>query len=509
MINRKNNMTKAVVFLFALVMSFSALAVMAPSNEAADNEAPVWSVGDGVAVSMSVDLIDLYNSESENFSIAIEELLMDMDESAVELDDFSLTQASARAVVLLEVTEVTSTSYTIMQMAAFEVKFGASMTWKSDMPNTGNYANWSEAWNSTSNKTISATVSLVLGMSENVTLVLDKESMALQRVSIRVQPAIDLRVSGTGIPDMIENEDDEGNTTSVDVSYGTLNAKLVVNPAFTVSLAFDPYFNLFNLPNPDAVNWSTETENVTINAAFSGFIDIGVSGTLSQAVQANTMLGQVFDNVPAGVTGLNGFPINLAEVTIPASVFDENNTIGITNGALPEQVIPVPQLIMAGTGDMTSNLSGILDNFTVYGIWFEDEVEFDDPPEWGGVFYPEVTGMGTTSAPPYGIPYSATLLDLDNWSEIVDNVTADMEEDMVTMMSNMTGMNMTGSMTFSTISSAAANDIAASISQTIASIVPDPEDSGFDIVSFFLDSPYYGIIALVGVLVIVAVITRR
>ena len=503
MTNNKNNMTKMLVFLFAFVMSFSALAVLAPSNEAADNEAPVWSVGDGVAVSMSIDLIDLYNSESDNFSIAIEELLMDMDESAVQLDDFSLTQASARAVVMLEVTGVTATSYTVTQMAAFEVKFGASMTWKSDMPDTGSYANWSEAGESTSNKTISATVTLILGFSENVTLVLDKETMALQSVSIRVQPALDLRVSGSGIPDMIENEDEEGNTTSVDVSYGTLNAKLVVNPALTVSVAFDPYFNLFNLPNPDAVNWSTETENVTVNAALSGFIDVGVSGTLSQAVQANTMLGSMFDDVPANVTGF------LEDLTIPASVFDENSTIGITNGAIPEQVIQVPQLIMASTGDMTSNLSGILDNFTVYGIWFEDEVEFDDPPRWGGVFYQNLTGMGTTMAVPYGIPYSATLLDLDNWSEIVDNVTAEMEEDMVTMMSNMTGMNMTGSMTFSTISSAAANDVVESIGVTIASIVPDSEDTGFDIVSFFLDSPYYGIIALVGVLVIVAVITRR
>jgi len=504
-----NNKTKTLVFLFAFVMAMSAFAVLTPVTEAADNEAPDWSEGDGVAVSMSVDFMDLYNAQQDNFSAAIEELLMDLDEEAVELDDLSITQASARAVVMLEVTEVTSTSYSIVQMAAFEVKLGGSVTWKSMLPDAGSYDDDVQAWANVSNKTVSASLNLVLGVSEQLTLVLDKQSMALQSITLRLQPAIDLRISGTGIPDM-GYEDGDDNTTTYDVSYGTLDARLVMNPALTLSAGFDPYFNLFNLPNPDADNWSTETENVTISAALSGFIDVGVSGTSNQAVEANTTLDQFFDDVPAGVTGLNGFPVDLSQVTIPASVFDENNTIGITNGAIPDQVIPVPQINMTSTGNTTSDLSGILDEFTVYGIWFEDGAGFGDPPGWADVFYPAPTGLGTTLVTtPYGIPYSAALLDLDDWSVILDNVTADLEEDMVTVMSDMTGMDMSGSMTFSSISTASANEIEESISQTIASINPVGEEGGFDIVSFFLDSPYYGIIALVGILVIVAVITRR
>ena len=165
MTNPKNNLTKTLVFLFAFVMAFSALAVMAPTNEAADNEAPDWSVGDGVAVSMSIDLMDLYNTQQDNISAVIEGMLDDINDISMTLNDFSISQASARAVVMMEVTAVNSTSYTVEQMAAFEIKFAASVSLRAQMPNAGTYDNWSQAWASTSNKTMTATVSIIVGVS--------------------------------------------------------------------------------------------------------------------------------------------------------------------------------------------------------------------------------------------------------------------------------------------------------------------------------------------------------
>lgn len=488
MISPKRN-TQRLVFLFAFVMAFSAFAAMAPMAEAADNEAPVWSLGDGVALHLSMDFMSIYNAEQDKLTDTMEEILADEFGDDVTITDFSVTKASMNSALMLEVTSVTSATYTVVQTAAFELKFAASASWIILLPDAGSYANESAALLTAHNKSMSGSFDITTGFVETITMVMEKDTMALKSVSISLRPAASLSISVTNAPDIDYEE-------YYNVSYGNINLKFITDVRFTASAGFAPSFNLFNLPEPDADSWSSETENVTINAGLTGMIDFSVTGNHPKVKEMNDGMTEFFGNVPANVTGVTAFPINMASVSIPAADINESFPFNITNGAIPQQVIPIPQFEMGATGTTSENITGFFeDNFTVY--WVGSEA-FDQDEE--------TTGMLFTGDGPSGIPYSATLLNLSQWSDILDVKAEEMLTEIDAMMLDATGINMTGSVQFASISTAAANDVVNSISQTVNSIT---DDGGFDIVGFFLDSPYYGIIALVGIVVVVAILTRR
>ena len=512
--------TRSLVFLFAFIMAFSALATMAPMTEAADNEAPDWSVGDGVALHMSMDFLSIYNAYEDNFTDGIEEFLMEEFEYNVTLNDISVTMANINSVLMVEVTSVTATTYTVVQTAALEMKFAISVNWDLFSPAAGSHANETAAWETADNRTMTASFNIATGFVETVTMVLEKDSMALKSVSMSLRPVNTMAISMSNIPytegmaDDLFGEDEEevsGSFTDAEeegpfnISYGNFNLNFMEDVKFTASAAFAPSFNLFNLPHSDADNWSTNTENITLTAGFTGIIDLSVSGNYPLVPIFNENMSRMFENIPENITGVTGFPINLASISIPADEIDEDFPANITNGAFPEQVIAIPQFEVEPEGNVSDNMTGFFeDNFTTYYVWSDDLEDFMD----NLISPPAPSSSVSLTVGPIGFPYSATILDLNAWSDILDEKTEGMVASMnstVSSLLNISELNITGAMTFESISTASANDIVNSITQAMD---PAGED-GFDIVGFFTDSPYYGIIALVAIIAVVAILTRR
>ncbi len=131
------------------------------------------------------------------------------------------------------------------------------------------------------------------------------------------------------------------------ISYEDRDLTLTVNTHDSVRALFSPALDVFDFPIYPGEDWWANS-TATVGANLSGTIDVvGLSAEDERAFFDN--LTVAFQSIPGlAVTGLDGFPIDLAKITV---------TMGGTNylqgGILHDTTVPIAEHLQAKESNMT------------------------------------------------------------------------------------------------------------------------------------------------------------
>lgn len=501
----------AICVTFALMFSLLAVMLFIPfGSEAADNEAPDWQEGDGIALGMELDLLSLYNNYED---IIIENLTEDIELEGAEIEDFSLTTGAISAYILVEVSDVTDSTATITEKIGLEIELGVSVdVLLLNLTEPGTYdseAEFNDADTVNVSTTFSASGRAALVQSLSVTF--DKETMDIIRIETYLHPILELELGISKMP-YYQTSD----TGAITWSMGSLNADATLDVKFLLSADFEPAFKLYDLPIAVGDTWNTSTEDITLNGGLEGVIDLQVSGTSPLVNEINDGIDELFANIAEelpNASGLDGFPINLEEVTIPAEYFvdepaplldEPEYEFSITNGQFATLDIPIGPINMtcgeSNETDILVNLGLTGENTTIYWVLPEGVTAL------GNVTLPEPLSSLLDRESIYigGIPYMQALFDMDMWSEKANEIANGISLQIMDM-ANTSGIDIEGQFSFESMTPSAANEAIEGIDgiETTGSSLVDA------IIDLFLESPYYGVIAVVIIVLIAGILLVR
>ncbi|HII99972.1 MAG TPA: hypothetical protein HA366_00355 [Candidatus Methanomethylophilaceae archaeon] len=502
----------AICVTFALMFSLLAVMLFIPfGSEAADNEAPDWQEGDGIALGMELDLLSLYNNYED---IIIENLIEYIELEDVEIEDFSLTTGAISAYILVEVSDVTDSTATITEKIGLEIELGVSVdVLLLNLTEPGTYDNITEFDDAdTVNVSTTFSASGRAALVQSLSVTFDKETMDIIRIETYLHPILELELGISKMPYKQTND----TTGAITCSMGSLNADATLDVKFLLGADFEPAFKLYDLPIEVDDTWNTSTEDITLNGGLEGVIDLQVSGTSPLVNEINDGIDALFATIAEALpnaSGLDGFPINLEEVTIPAEYFvdepaplldEPEYEFSITNGQFATLDIPIDPINMTCGGsnetDILVNLGLTGENTTIYWVLPEGVTAL------GNVTLPEPLSSLLDRESIYigGIPYMQALFDMDMWSEKANEIANGISLQIMDM-ANTSGIDIEGQFSFESMTPSAANEAIEDIDgiETTGSSLVDA------IIDLFLESPYYGVIAVVIIVLIAGILLVR
>lgn len=514
----------AATIALALMVSIAAFVFIVPYDTEAAAEPPDWSEGDGVAAGVELDVLQLYNAHSDEVKDMLKAVIEDMSGGDATLNDFSVTKGSIKAYASVGVTDVSNGEVTVTQRMGFEIHFKVNAkTTVSDMPKAGVYDDGTDPEEDQLEDMVTiSSFELKIGFTQTFSVTFDQDTMDIKEMSFSLRPSMMVNAQFSKLPWYDEDVTNE----TIEVSYGSFNVFFKIDVKSTLTLGFLPPLKLFDLPMEVDDTWNTTTDNISIDLRFEGIVDLQITGTHYLVGEANDAIDDMFeaiaDEMP-NATGLDGFPIRIQEISIPAEYFPNDEPefadidFEIVNGAFPTEMIEVPlQADLTCTGSNETDLLVVhglkTENSTVYWVWLDGEDvpgDMDLPLSELFDFHPDVDGFYIG-----GIPYMADLADFNMWEEVMDEAIEDMEQQMVEMVDTMTNgtVNMSSAFTFQPMSLQAANDGLNSIESTQDDIATAGEPSSSivdDIIGLFTEPPYIGAIAVVLLVVIMAMMVAR
>ncbi len=296
-------------------------------------------------------------------------------------------------------------------------------------------------------------MNMTAGLIVDLKVVMEKESLALKSMALEIRPGVEIHLNARNFPDFMEGE----------FAYRTISIDGRANIFLDAEATFEPALNIFNLPHSAGDTWQT-AGTMDLSSSARGEVDASASGNHSQVPE---LKNQINAGLAEALPMLEGSDSSFNETGIPLPTL---NFEALSD--LPEGFLPLP-----------ITLPGHL-------IWVSEEVV---DPEESGLEFPLI--------------YDPDLFDLsllnDSLEELADQLSVMVED----------YPQLSDPMTVETTSVEDANEMISFISTSVSGIglgsgSGDSSDI-FDITGFFLDSPYYGILALAGLLLITAVITRR
>ncbi len=274
--------------LFALLLCSLAVPAFASAPTA---EAPEWNEGDrwgyGVEVDFGEDLGDLMANLTD---------LLEMVDEVQSVNELS-ADGGSEFWMLFEVTDVTDDSYVMDMDLASMVTLDAALSVTASMPVAGTYHLGDEI--ETENMTISLEAGAEVTLVVNVEITYDKETMAIEAVSLSAKLLGTADLVGENIP----QEDLEFTNTTYWYENYDVHAELKVD--LDLDLTFDPCLNIWDFSM--SVNdtwWSNFTASLSGN--LTGYLDVqGLPDDVED---------EIFDDEFVEETGITGFPIVFEDI---------------------------------------------------------------------------------------------------------------------------------------------------------------------------------------------------
>ncbi len=274
--------------LFALLLCSLAVPAFASAPTA---EAPEWNKGDKWGYGIEVDFGEDLDGLMANLTDLVE--MIDEVQSVNELS----ADGGSELWMLFEVTDVTDDSYVMDMDLAAMVTLDAALSLIATMPVAGTY-DWDEEIEK-ENMTISLEAGAEVTLVVNVEITYDKETMAIEAVSLNVKLLGSADLVGKNIP----QEDHELTNTTYRYEDYDVHAELKVD--LELDLTFDPCLNIWDFPmDLDEVWWSNFTASLSGN--LTGYLD--VQGLPDEVED------KIFNDEFVDGTGITGFPIVFEEI---------------------------------------------------------------------------------------------------------------------------------------------------------------------------------------------------
>ena len=256
------------------------------------------------------------------------------------------------------------------------------------------------------------------------------------------------------------------------VTYENPSFTLNVNTQDQVRELYSAAWDYFDFPMADNETWWANS-TATVGATLSGTIDVqGLSSADETAFFDNVT--KAFEGTGLSVQGLDGFPIDLAKVTITAGL---NNLV--QNGVVQDTPLPVQSNLRATATAMT------LSDGNQYPVYLITDASYECPPSgtslslpigYAAVYAPDFPAQGAGMIVGYQLLVCAGTMNLPGFS-LTNTKPADAQQ---------------------------------KIGQTETTYNPFPPASSNAIADFFLQSPYWGLLILVvAVVAVVGLLVMR
>lgn len=445
----------------ALLIGLAALAV--PATAAiAPAPVPTWTVGQEVGYGTNLDLgaladqylLDAIRQSPSTFNITSIQAL----NATGSFDAWTVDQ----------VTAATGTYYVLSSESAVGIEFHLLVNVTvNTLPQAGSYTGTIDPYlgcilpsiPKTSGTVAAALDAKALTTANGTTRYLVSD-LSTQNTTVNTKVDAKVTASSYNLP-MVET-----NLTACteNVTYDSPSFTLTVNTTDQVRSLFDPSWDSFNFPISDNETWWANS-TATIGGTVSGTIDVtGLSSKDEAAFFDN--LTQAFHSAGLVVTGLDGFPIDLAQITITAGL---DNIV--KDGAIQDYPAPVATHFRATGSAMT------LSDGNQYPVYLITDASYSCPPSGTNVSLP--IGYAAVYAPDFPAQGAGMIVGYE----------------LVTCLG-------TSSLPAFTLTNTKPADAHAKIGQTETKYQAAPTGAGNPIADFFLQAPYWGILVIVAVVVL-------
>jgi hypothetical protein len=423
------------------------LGLLATPVSALTATAPVWQKGDSWAMGKEIDLGSNVTENLDALNLWLDQMVN------VTIDDLKV-DSKASMYAMFTVVDENATTYTVE--AEFAAKFAtqADISVTGKMPLAGTYGVYEQPFSSTSTvtkevKTITIDLTEKMGAFYSTTLIVEKNTYAIQSMECNAMAAMSLDVVAVNLPDI--------NTTDTQqiISYKNYDVGMNLVAQVNLTILFDPSLVIFEFPFTVGDTWTTNECVANISG--------DVSGTFDAHGLSVDQKAQIFTEEVKNATGATDFPIVFDHLTSPNGE--------ITNGKF---------------GPVNETLSATLMECTDAEAKTYGSVEFD-------VF--EVT-VGYSENKIYytpGMKLFAMALD-----------TADLPTGSDAVMSLMGGQ---GAMQMEPVSTATASAQISAIESYTNNVAGQSGGSTSNAVGdFFLKAPFLGVILIVVVIVAIGAV---
>ncbi len=437
----------ATIALVLLVPLFATV-ILLPFGSQAESGSMDWNEGDGFGAGIEFDVLHLYYAYSDEIIDMIMDTISEQSQGQAELNDFSITKGTINAYAMTGVTKVTDDEVTIEQSGGLEVhlKINAKTT-VYDLPKEGVYTPEHDFTEEDYEDMVTISYfEVIIGLAQKFSVTFDKESMDVKEVSSTQLLSLSMEADFSKLP-FVEFDED------MEVSYGNMNLLFTYDYNQTLSLGFIPSLSIPDLENGIEQGFGSEIEGMVIDLSFEGEVDLQITGDHRAVNELNMGIDLIFQGIAEDMPdaeGLDGFPIKLHEIYIPAEYLPEPgpSPVDMILFDVPELTIPVelfeipleiPWTISDGEETDLLVIHGLrTENSTMYWLWLEDVPVpglFDIPlSQVFTDFHPDVDDFYIG-----GIPIIPDLADPLMWEELMEEPMDMMEELIVTMVYDMTG----------------------------------------------------------------------
>lgn len=454
--------------LFAPAAMVLALALAAfPASAAAPPATlPTWQVGQAVGYGTNLDLTAL----AATFLQAIRSNPSAYNLTAIQALEFT---GSFDAWVYDVVTDKTTAYYVLSSNAAtgLMIHFKANVT-ANNLPQPGTYTGTFSGGFCVpprippTTRTVAATVDLTSLATSAGTTRYQVSDLAIHNATTNSAVMISAHIDAVGVP--VPNL----NMTSCreTVTYRSESFTFTANTQIQLRSLYQPALDVFNFPINDNETWWANS-TATVGATIGGTIDLqGLSATDQKALFDN--LTKAFQRVPGlAVTGIDHFPIDLAKITV---------TVGganyLQNGVLQDQNRPVAQNLRARSSART------LSDGALHSVYLITPANYLCPTPLG---YTSTT-VAAVYSPDFPAAGAGMIV---GYEVLVCSGGTDMP---VFKLGNVPASQANGN-----------------VGKTESTYNPFPPAPSNAIADFFVASPYYGLIAIVVVVIALAGIFLR
>jgi len=294
----------------ALLAGLMVLSIFACcSGATAEATPPTWEEGDAWATGFERDLGAEFADEIANIEQAFQGL------AEIELEEFE-ADGNVEMYVVFEVSEETSTHYILTADMGQKLLFSLEIEVTAMLPDEGTY----ETEPSMSEKTIALDVTIDYALWTHAEILVEKDTMAIDSISIEVHGSAIIEASITNFPSFLIEETES-------ISYENIDVWMSVDVDVAVNIDFDPALDIFQFPFDVGDEWTVES-TATITGTLDGFMD--ATGLPEEATQ------ELFNNDIMVANLITGFPIEFDQLII-----DEEDGPQVTNGVMEAQTVPI------------------------------------------------------------------------------------------------------------------------------------------------------------------------
>jgi len=249
----------------SLLVALALLVTIAPSGSAEQVGAPEWQKGDQWAYGDKVYLEPAASEMIDNLTDLLEST------GSVTIKNIYVN-GSVEAYMFCQVADVTGDEYVLNVYLAVGVEAVADVRIAMPVPVEGSYSYWSLSEIPTENKTVSFQADVDVMAFENLTLVLDKDTMAIKSATSHTELDVEVSFSLANFYEKETNMEGAYADWTIDVTRVNYDVDIDLEMNIDAQVSFDPYLDIFDFPMTAGEAWSV-TSTATASGNVTGSFD--------------------------------------------------------------------------------------------------------------------------------------------------------------------------------------------------------------------------------------------